>query len=149
MGIYEPLARKLGQTNSDEFDASFGEIEQILGRALPQSARKHRPWWGNNQKGGHSQAQAWIGAGWETRDVDLGRQRVRFVRTAGKRGGTSENADLDLWSKAQFLTGISDRRQLEEAALRALIQQAAAGGLARLGGTMPDAISAPRERRGA
>ena len=149
MGKYDPLARKLGQTSNDEFVASFGEIEKILGFNLPPSAREHRPWWANNSKGGHSQAQSWIGAGWETRDVDLNRERVRFVRAARKSDLAAVTPDADLWRKASLLTGISDRQQLEAAAVRALIQQAAAGQLARLGGTMPDADAAPRERRSA
>ena len=149
MGKYEPLARKLGQTSNDEFDASFGEIEKILGFSLPPSAREHRPWWANNSKGGHSQAQAWIGAGWETRDVDLKCERVRFVRAARKGNMVSATADADLWRKASLVTGISDRQELESAAVRALIQQAAAGHLARLGGSMPNADAAPRERRSA
>lgn len=149
MGRYEPLARKLGQTNSDELDASFAEIEQIIGHALPPSARKYRPWWSNSAKGGHSQALAWVGAGWETRDIDLDRERVRFVRRVRAGTGESAQTDRDLWAKAELMTGIKNRQQLEEAAIMALIQQTASGRLARLGGTMPEAEAGPRERRGA
>jgi hypothetical protein len=75
------------------------------------------------------------------------RERVRFVRA--RRTERSDQGDIvvDLWEKAQALTGINDRDQLETAAVRALIQQVAAQQLARLGGSMPDADSAPRERR--
>ena len=149
MGKYEPLARKLNQTSDDALDVSFTEIEKILGFSLPPSARGHRPWWANSYKGGHSQAQGWIGAGWETRDIDLKRERVRFVRTGGGRQLHQMVGATDLWEKASVLTGISDRRELESAAAHALIQQAAQQQLARLGGTMPDASAAPRERRNA
>lgn len=149
MGKYEPLARKLGQTSGDEFSASFSDIEKILGFRLPPSAREHRPWWANSYKSGHSQAQGWIGAGWETRDIDLQREQVRFVRAQRVGRSIREQDDLDLWAKASAMTGIIDRHQLEAAAVHALIQQTAAGHLARLGGTMPDAKAAPRERRSA
>jgi hypothetical protein len=147
MGKYEPLARLLSETSNDELSASFGDVEDILGFKLPPSARDHRPWWANSYKGSHSQAQGWIGAGWETRDIDMKRERVRFVRTgsAGRSNRGFEN--LGLWDKARSLTGITDRMELEVAAVRALIQQTAAHELAKLGGTMPDAKAAPRERR--
>ncbi|MEY4270250.1 MAG: hypothetical protein RLZZ58_1466 [Pseudomonadota bacterium] len=147
MGKYEPLTRLLRQTSKDELSTSFREIEDVLGFKLPASAREHRPWWANSRTGGHSQAKGWIGAGWETRDIDLRRERVRFVRA--RRTERSDQGDIvvDLWEKAQALTGINDRDQLETAAVRALIQQVAAQQLARLGGSMPDADSAPRERR--
>lgn len=148
MGKYEPLARKLGQASGDEFSASFGEIETILGFRLPPSAREHRPWWANSYKGGHSQAQGWISAGWETRDIDMRRERVRFVRAKHVARPIDAPGNDDLWAKASTMTGISDRHALEAAAVRALIQQSAAESLAKLGGSMLDAAAAPRERPG-
>lgn len=147
MGKYEPLTRLLRQTSDDELNMSFREIENILGFKLPASAREHRPWWANSRTGGHSQAKGWIGAGWETRDIDLRRERARFVRASGVRQSAQGDGRRELWEKARALTGINDRDQLESAAVRALIQQAAAQQLARLGGSMPDAESAPRVRR--
>lgn len=144
MGKYDPLARQLGQTSSEEWTASFAEIERILGFSLPPSARRHRPWWSNSSNNAHSQAQSWIGAGWETQEVDLEHERVRFVRRFKSAIG---NVRSGLWDRARQLTGIADQAELEHAAVRALIQQVAAQNLAMLGGTMPDASAAPRDRR--
>ncbi len=146
MGKYEPIARMLKQASNDEYCASLREIEEILGFKLPASARKHRAWWSNSYKGNHSQAQGWIGAGWETRDIDMQREQVRFVRTKGAGRSHRRLNNLDLWDKARSLTGITDRMELEAAAVRALLQQFAAQELAKLGGTMPDLVVPPRER---
>src|SRR5689334_16147328 len=64
---------------------SFEELEKVLGRELPPSARLHRQWWENDYSiGGHSQAQGWLQAGWKVEAVDLKEGWVRFVR-AGQR----------------------------------------------------------------
>ncbi len=146
MGKYEPIARKLKQASNDEYCASLSEIEEILGFKLPASARKHRAWWSNSYKGNHSQAEGWIGAGWETRDIDVKRERVRFVRTEGAGRSHRGLNNLDLWDKARSLTGIHDRMELEAAAVRALLQQVAVEELIKLGGTMPDLVIPARER---
>lgn len=147
MTKYEPLALMLSQANGDEIDVSFAELEKILGFALPHSARKYRPWWSNGINSGHSQTLGWVPVGWETRDVDMTRERVRFVRKSAG-AGSQRHLNADIWAQARAFTGISDRAELEAAAARALIQQTAARQLAMLGGTMPDAHAGPRERPG-
>ncbi|MBU6267009.1 MAG: type II toxin-antitoxin system VapB family antitoxin [Sphingomonadales bacterium] len=52
----------------------------------------------------------------------------------------------ELWAQAEKLTGICDRDALEQAAVLALIRTEASRRLASLGGSMPDAVAAPRER---
>ena len=65
---------------------SFGELEKVLGRELPPSARNLRPWWGNDYSSEtHSQAQAWIDAGWKVDKVNLEEEWVRFVRHGRKK----------------------------------------------------------------
>lgn len=60
---------------------SIEELEKILNRILPPSARTHRPWWGNDYSGGtHSHARVWIDAGWKVDPADLKDKWVRFVR---------------------------------------------------------------------
>jgi Arc/MetJ family transcription regulator len=54
--------------------------------------------------------------------------------------------DDDLVSKAQALTGMSEKSALVRAALKALIERESARRLARLGGAHPD-LEAPRRRR--
>ena len=81
-GKYAPLYRHLSASCSVTWLASFGEIEAILGFRLPASARRHRAWWAN---GGHSQADAWLAAGWRTRSVDFGEETLVFERMAPAR----------------------------------------------------------------
>ena len=146
MGKYEPLASRLKDTSSDVFDANFEQIEEILKFKLPPSARRHRTWWGNCFKGTHSQAKGWIDAGWETREIDLKNEVVRFERTYNAVRADRDISNVDLWDKARGFTGISDRKVLEKAAVEALIRQAAIEQLIALGGTMPGFKSAPRRR---
>lgn len=146
MGKYEPLADFLKEFKGDAWDASFSEIEKILRFKLPPSAHEHRAWWANQYRGNHSQANGWIEAGWETREIDQRSGRVRFERT--KRAGRKDRllSDHELWLQAERISGITDRKELERAAVTALVQREAARSLALMGGTMPDAAAPPRER---
>lgn len=77
MGKYTPLGQFLATADKENIDISFAEIESLLGFPLPTSAYTHRPWWAN---GGHSQASAWLNAGYKVAQVDLGMQKVHFRR---------------------------------------------------------------------
>lgn len=150
MGKYEPLSHYLDAVAGDVWDASFHDIEGILGFALPPSALAYNAWWANETSGSHVQKRSWLGSGWETRNVDLRAKRVRFERS--RRGGAVSGASSlhgreDLWLRARQLSGIADRDRLIEAALAALVQREAAQSLARLGGSSPDAAAGPRNRR--
>jgi hypothetical protein len=146
MGKYEPLAEFLKDFRGDAWEASFSEIEDVLGFPLPPSAHEHRAWWANQYRGNHSQAKGWINAGWETREIDQQNERVRFERSQRREGG-SHTSTREMWKRAALLTGISDREELEHKAVEALIQMEAARSLIALGGTMPDFEAAPRRRR--
>jgi hypothetical protein len=78
MSRYEPLTRYLEGRRGSEAPLTFREVESILNRNLPLSARRHQPWWANTRT--HSHAEAWLRVGWKTRNVDLASQRVVFVR---------------------------------------------------------------------
>lgn len=54
--------------------------------------------------------------------------------------------DDELVSRAQALTGVSEKAALIREALRALIERESAKRLARLGGTEPELNSVPRRR---
>ena len=54
--------------------------------------------------------------------------------------------DDDLLAQAREYTGIMEKSAIVREALRALIQREAAHRLARMGGTDPDATTAPRRR---
>jgi hypothetical protein len=79
MGKYQPLGTFLAGLDLQRWRVSFGEIEAILGFALPQSAYRYPAWWANDETG-HSHARAWLAAGWKTEDVDLGARSVTLVR---------------------------------------------------------------------
>ncbi len=61
MSKYGPLADHLRSHGGEACSLTLVEIERIIGCSLPASARKHRSWWGND--GTHTQARAWMGAG--------------------------------------------------------------------------------------
>ncbi|WP_295631254.1 type II toxin-antitoxin system VapB family antitoxin [Novosphingobium sp.] len=154
MGKYDPLARYLNQADGESIDASFAQVEAVLGFKLPDSAYRHQAWWANQTNGSHSHSRSWQGAGWDTCQVNTARRTVRFERrksvskqTLQKRPPVvHESSDDALIDKARDITGINDREMLVKAGLEALIQREAAAYLASLGGTMPDAKAAPRRR---
>lgn len=78
VGAYASLADHLGSVSSDVLELSFAEIERIIGRPLPASARRHRAWWANDTTGAHSHASAWTGRGWNVGGVDLNAGTVWF-----------------------------------------------------------------------
>ena len=81
MGKYDPLRDYLKGQRHERLNVRFSEIEK-LGISLPASAKAHRPWWANNKH--HSQANAWLDAGYETEQVDVGSQRLTFVNFASR-----------------------------------------------------------------
>jgi len=81
MSRYEPLTRFLEGTHTSQIQLTFQDIERILDRPLPASARQHQAWWSNTET--HSHADSWMRTGWRTRDLDLGSERILFYRNAG------------------------------------------------------------------
>jgi hypothetical protein len=57
MGKYEPLTHYLENQAEETWDASFSDVERVLGFALPRSACEYAAWWAN-QEPGHSQTAA-------------------------------------------------------------------------------------------
>ncbi len=78
---YAPLHKHLADLKADlnEYEMSFEEISTVMGADLPKSARDHRAWWANTES--HSQALAWISAGWKVDGVDLDNELIHFTRT--------------------------------------------------------------------
>ena len=77
MSKYTALGRYLHETGRDTVTISFAEIERILGTALPASARTHRAWWSNNAENNVA-TREWLGAGYQTQQVDIKRGRLVF-----------------------------------------------------------------------
>ena len=80
MSKYDPLREYLRRRQVGIWTASFKEVEKVLGRPLPTSARKHRAWWGNEDEGAHVHAHAWRDAGWHVDHAELDMEMVRFRR---------------------------------------------------------------------
>lgn len=148
MPKYGALQLHLSRLQRDEWNATFAQIEEILGFNLPASARKYPAWWANQSDGGHSQSQAWLEAGWQTSDLDLSGSTVRFQRKgrAGHSYDVASSADQSLFEEARRYSGIEEEDELVKEGMRALIEREAARRLARLGGTMPDYAPPPRRR---
>ncbi|MGH3794697.1 MAG: DUF7662 domain-containing protein [Pseudonocardiaceae bacterium] len=81
-GKYRPLFDYLATRGTDRVELSFSKIEALVTGGLPKSAST-KAWWGNSASS--RQAKAWLTAGFEVTDVDLGSRRVRFE----KRGPTT------------------------------------------------------------
>jgi len=75
---YAALTRYLEQQAIREVRLSFHQIEAIIGASLPPSARSHQPWWANTTT--HTQAAAWLSAGWRTRLLSLAGEHVTFFK---------------------------------------------------------------------
>ncbi len=91
MSKYKPLENHLKSLNFGEIPMTFEEIETLLGHNLPPSARKHRPWWSNNPSNS-AITHSWLAAGYKTARVDMGGQRLVFVRTGTGTGNASETS---------------------------------------------------------
>jgi Arc/MetJ family transcription regulator len=59
---------------------------------------------------------------------------------------TTVALDDDLVAAAQAFTGLTEKSSLVREALKALIERESALRLARLGGSEPDAVAAPRRQ---
>ncbi|WP_334163629.1 DUF7662 domain-containing protein [Phenylobacterium sp.] len=77
MSKYNPLSDRLAGHPANEWQASFAEIEEVLGFPLPKSARTGKSWWSGMDK---PHARAWSAHGFEA-DVDHARSLVTFRRS--------------------------------------------------------------------
>ncbi|HEY0853753.1 MAG TPA: hypothetical protein VGD86_02915 [Devosia sp.] len=84
--VYQPLHDHLLFSGSNQVSMTFAEVEVVLGRPLPASARKRTAWWSNNAEG-HVQALAWLSASYRTAELDLAAERVTFVLDLPYGGG--------------------------------------------------------------
>jgi hypothetical protein len=103
---YEPLSRYLESRRTDEAPLTFRDVEAILSRSLPRSARLHQPWWSNTTT--HSHAYAWMRVGWKTSRVDLAGERLVFVRAAARPAEDPPAVAPAPPTSARFSIGIDD-----------------------------------------
>ncbi len=78
MSKNHPLFVGLNGQNGDRINATMQQIEGVLGFDLPVSARTYSQWWENDQT--HTQAKAWLEAGFHTEQVNLTAGTFTFVR---------------------------------------------------------------------
>jgi len=77
---YRALNKYLTERYADAVTLTFGQIEDVLGSALPAQARTQHDWWTTTVQGGESlQSSAWMLAG-RTALPNLGAQIVLFER---------------------------------------------------------------------
>lgn len=93
MSKYDPLNSHLKRAHGREYPMTFAEVEGVLGFSLPPSARAHAAWWSNNP-GTNVAVGAWRTAGWRTSRVDLGGEKVVFVRALQTNEGDAIVIDL-------------------------------------------------------
>lgn len=86
MSKYDPLTAYLTKRGQTRIPMRFADIERVLGFALPPS-KSYRAWWSNNA-GNNVMTRAWLSAGYRTASVDLGGEKLVFVKSAtdGDRG---------------------------------------------------------------
>lgn len=87
MSKYLNLTLHLAQLDGHEWEASFEEIEDVLGFPLPESAWQYPAWWANQ---GRAQSLAWQSAGWQTSAVDIAGGRLKFIYL-GERSDADES----------------------------------------------------------
>lgn len=78
---YAALHKYLIERYADVVTLTFGQIEDVMGSALPALARTQQEWWTTTeaQSRDHAQSEAWIQAG-RTAQPNLGAQIVVFER---------------------------------------------------------------------
>jgi hypothetical protein len=84
MSVYDPLYKWLSAKSASGvtcLSATFEQIETVLGFELPETARKKSQWWANETGDTrHVQCRAWLDAGFETRDLNIPKESVEFVK---------------------------------------------------------------------
>lgn len=114
MTKYAPVAEFLIRRGEGRVRLGFDEVEAILGTALPRSAVDYQAWWANDPT--HSQARAWLDAGWQTENLNLSGRTVEFVRAATRPAkpapATSAPPSLDPWGSLAGSVMIRDEAAL-------------------------------------
>jgi hypothetical protein len=114
---YHPLFEHLLYSGQGQLTMSFAEIEKAMGTKLPPSAHSREEWWSNSLRG-HTQARAWMRAGYETSRIDLKGKTITFTlegwpegyRKADVLGGASSLANAGLAEPAQAFTNQGDKK---------------------------------------
>jgi hypothetical protein len=79
MAKSDALQEHLRSVRPDRVVLDFDDVGRLVG-GLPPSADQHRAWWANTRS--HTNAVAWLDAGWVVEGVDFGGRRVTFRRSS-------------------------------------------------------------------
>lgn len=109
---YLPIADFLDAQRQGRLRMSFAEVEKILGARLPKSAVEYQAWWANDP--GHSQAKAWMEAGWQTENLNLSARTVEFVRARKTPSTASKSSPIDPWGALAGTVTILDEGALTQ-----------------------------------
>ena len=77
-GRYAKLNEYFSRKHEKRAQLTFEQIEKLIERPLPESAINHRAFWANDPK--HSQAKAWLDAGWRVEAMSQEERTVYFAR---------------------------------------------------------------------
>jgi hypothetical protein len=76
--VYEPLRSHLFDRDEVVVRMTFTDVESVLGRRLPMSARTYPAWWANEKIATHAHPRAWLDTGRQTRSLDFSAESVEF-----------------------------------------------------------------------
>jgi hypothetical protein len=79
MGKYEPLGDFLRKQRTSIVPMTFEDIERVTGATLPPKAQFQRAWWSNNPSN-NVMTKVWLGAGFQTEQVDIAARKLVFRR---------------------------------------------------------------------
>ena len=89
MGKYDKFGWHFANIEANQARYNFKDIAEILGFALPTSAKIHRSWWANDKT--HVQAaDSWLNHGWIVNSVDMKKQAVEFLKVESKKRNKKE-----------------------------------------------------------
>jgi hypothetical protein len=83
LGKYDPISAHFATLPpaQESHRLRLEQIDTLLGKPLPTTARSDRTWWANTESSNH--ARSWLSAGWKVNTVDFGAGAVDFVRANG------------------------------------------------------------------
>jgi hypothetical protein len=113
-GKYRPLREHLSGAAGTRVRMTFAEVEDLVGR-LPESAYRHRAWWGNND--GNVEARAWLEAGWRVESVNQAVGEVVFTRAADSQSRSAARPAASRTDYVDMQVGASLTARAEAAGL--------------------------------
>ena len=77
---YEEFGKYLDDIGEDSISISFGEIEEIIGQKLPNSAYQYDEWWSNSDS--HPLMKVVLSKNWKKRKTNLSLKEIKFYKSS-------------------------------------------------------------------